>query len=81
MTGANVSYAVGGLRDRFLTALDDGDAALSHLLAEQLIGCHNALPGLACDQLGLPRHSTYSCAARVVLDTASASTAGVRSAD
>jgi hypothetical protein len=81
VTSAHVSYAVGGLRDRFLMALDDRDAALSHQLAEQLIGCHNALPGMACDQLGLPRHSTYSCAARAVLDTPSLSGSWVRTAD
>lgn len=70
MTTARGLYAVGSLRDQFLTALDKHDVLLSHQLAEQLIGCHNLLPGMACDQLGLPRHSTYSCAARVVLEGA-----------
>jgi hypothetical protein len=81
MTSAYVPYAVGGLRDQFLLALDNGDVALSHRLAQQLLGCHNALPGMACDQLGLPRHSTYSCAARVVLDTSRPFGATVRVVD
>ena len=65
-------YAPGRLRDEFLKALDDHDAALSHRLARQLIACGNPLPGMACDQLDLPRHSTYACAARLLLDGASA---------
>ena len=60
-------YASGRLRDEFLRALDGDDAALSHRLAEQLIDCGNVLPGMACDQLGLPRQSTYSLAARAVI--------------
>lgn len=71
MTNAFGFYALGSLRDQFLTALDSQDAVLGRQLAEQLIGCHNILPGMACDQLGLPRHSTYSCAARAVLEGAS----------
>jgi len=59
--------AGGSLRDQFLMALDNHDAVLSHELAHHLIECQNVFPGMACDQLGLPRHSTYSSAARAVL--------------
>lgn len=64
-------YSAGRLRDQFLNALDDRDAVLGRQLAQQLVSCDNLLPGMACDQLGLPRNSTYSSAARVVLDASS----------
>lgn len=75
------SYAIGSLRDQFLTALDNRDAALSHRLAEQLIACDTLFPGMACDQLGLPRHSTYSCAARAVLNGTTPPPASAASGD
>ena len=68
MTIAQGSYAPGRLRDEFLTALDGDDALRSQRIAQQLIDCDTVLPGMACDQLGLPRQSTYSCAARAVLE-------------
>ena len=61
------SYASPAIRDRFLDALDAEDRMLSAELARDLLGCANPLPGMTCDQLGLPIGSTYGCAARCVL--------------
>ena len=60
-------YASPKLRDQFLAALDADDRALLAQLAVGLAGCMNALPGMTCDQLGLPIGSTYGSAARQVL--------------
>ncbi len=61
------SYASPKLRDQFLAALDAGDRALVAELARSLAGCINPLPGITCDQFGLPVGSTYGSAARCVL--------------
>lgn len=61
------SYASPAMRDRFLDALDAEDRLLSAALARELVSCANPLPGMTCDQLGLPIGSTYGCAARRVL--------------
>jgi hypothetical protein len=63
----NATYASPRIRDRFLTALDADDRALCTELALSLAGCINPLPGMTCDQLGLPPGSTYGCAAQRVL--------------
>jgi hypothetical protein len=60
-------YASPKIRDQFLDALDADDRALSTRLALGLIGCMNPLPGITCDQLGLPIGSTYGSAAQRVL--------------
>jgi hypothetical protein len=60
-------YAPAAIRDRFLSALDSGDRALSTELAANLTGCSNPLPGMTCRELGLPAGSTYGTAARHVL--------------
>ena len=60
-------YASPAMRDRFLDALDAGDRTLSAELARNLTDCVNPLPGMTCDQLGLPIGSTYASAARRVL--------------
>ena len=60
-------YASPAIRDQFLVALDANDRALSTELALSLTGCINPLPGMTCDQLGLPIGSTYGSAARCVL--------------
>ena len=61
-------YASAGIRDEFLAALDADDRMLSTQLAVNLTGCANPLPGITCDQLGLPLGSTYgSAACRVLL--------------
>ena len=60
-------YASAALRDRFLGALDAGDRALSTELALGLTTCINPLPGMTCDELGLPIGSTYGSAAQRVL--------------
>ena len=63
----NAAYAPAALRDRFLGALDEDDRALSTELALGLTTCMNPLPGMTCDELGLPIGSTYGSAARRVL--------------
>jgi hypothetical protein len=60
-------YALPAIRDRFLGALDADDRALSTELALNLTSCGNPLPGMTCDQLGLPKGSTYGTAALHVL--------------
>ena len=60
-------YAPPAIRDQFLGALDANDRVLSTTLALNLTSCNNPLPGMTCDQLGLPPGSTYGCAARRVL--------------
>jgi hypothetical protein len=60
-------YASPTIRDQFLTALDAHDRDLCTRLALNLIDCGNPLPGMTCDQLGLPIGSTYGSAARRVL--------------
>jgi hypothetical protein len=63
----NAPYAPAALRDRFLGALDADDRALSTELALGLTTCTNPLPGMTCQQLGLPIGSTYGSAAQRVL--------------
>ena len=66
------AYALPKVRDQFLAALDANDPALLAHLAVGLTACMNALPGMTCDQLGLPIGSTYGSAARQVLSLAAA---------
>jgi hypothetical protein len=54
------------LRDRFLTALDQSDAAAVLEIARILIGCTDSLPTMTCFRLGLTPGSTYGDAAEVV---------------
>jgi hypothetical protein len=61
------SYASPQLRDQFLAALDADNQPLCIHLARDLAGCGNPLPGMTCDQLGLPMGSTYGTAAQTVL--------------
>jgi hypothetical protein len=61
-------YASADQRDRFLNALDAEDIGLCRTLAADLMNCANALPGMTCEQLGLPPGSTYGCGARAVLN-------------
>jgi len=61
------AYASPAIRDRFLGAIDAQDHALSMELAQNLTTCTNPLPGMTCDQLGLPAGSTYASAAHRVL--------------
>lgn len=63
----STSYAAAFVRDRFLNSLELSDRSLSVALAPSLLGCGNPLPGLTCEELGLPNPSTYDCAARRVL--------------
>jgi hypothetical protein len=61
------SYASPAIRDQFLAALDADNHTRSTELALNLTHCTNPLPGLTCDQLGLPVGSTYASAAQRVL--------------
>ena len=70
MSNVDRMYAPAQLRDRFLCALDGDDQSLRMRLAAELTMCMNPLPGLACEQLGLPPGSTYGSAARRILETA-----------
>ena len=63
----DTSYANGSVRDGFLNALDAADSRALLALARVLQNCLNPFPGHACDQLSLPKGSTYGCAARTVL--------------
>ncbi|HTR57324.1 MAG TPA: hypothetical protein VMM27_04035 [Casimicrobiaceae bacterium] len=63
----SATYAAPFVRDRFLNSLESSDRLLSVQLALGLLGCGNPLPGVTCNELGLPVHSTYDCAARRVL--------------
>lgn len=60
-------YASAKLRDQFLAALDADDRALFIELAVGLTESVNPLPGMVCEQLGLPIGSTYGSAAKRVL--------------
>jgi hypothetical protein len=60
-------YASPMIRDQFLTALDADNRALFTQLALNLVECSNPLPGMTCEQLGLPIGSTYGSAAQHVL--------------
>ncbi len=73
-------YASPRIRDQFLAALDADDRALSTQLALNLTDCTNPLPGMTCDQLGLPIGSTYGSAARRVLSLNAIPQAGPASA-
>jgi hypothetical protein len=66
-------YASAKFRDEFLAALDARDHALSNQLANHLMECGNPLPGMTCQELGLPVGSTYGCAARRILSRGSGS--------
>jgi hypothetical protein len=68
MTSSDLMYAPSELRDRFLNAVDAQDDALCDRLALDLKTCMNPLPGLTCQQLGLPIGSTYGLAARHILE-------------
>jgi len=63
----DTNYAPTDLRDRFLNSLDTEDRTLTLRLATDLSDCMNPLPGMTCNQLGLPLGSTYGSAARLVL--------------
>jgi hypothetical protein len=62
------SFTPPGIRDRFLAALDEANDGSAHRFALHLTTSRNPLPGLTCQQLGLPMGSSYGAAARWVLD-------------
>ena len=57
----------GSLRDDFLGAIDANDRVSALRLAAFLTDSHNPLPSVVCEQLGLPKGSAYSVAARFIL--------------
>jgi len=63
----DLQYASADARDKFLAAIDSGDWQACMRMALGLTTCSNPLPGMACQQLGLPARSTYGSAARRVL--------------
>jgi len=60
-------YAPAAVRDQFLASLDTEDWDTSRDMATNLTACGNPLPGMTCNQLGLPMGSTYGAAAKCVL--------------
>ena len=60
-------HSPSAVRDRFLDALDANDHLLLERVAVDLVRSRNPLPGMTCEQLGLPPGSTYGAAARHVL--------------
>ena len=62
------SFTPPAIRDRFLAALDEPDDVTALRFALHLTTSRNPLPGLTCQQLGLPMGSSYGSAARYVLD-------------
>jgi hypothetical protein len=60
-------YAPAAVRDQFLASLDAGYWDTSRDVATNLTACGNPLPGVTCNQLGLPMGSTYGAAAKCVL--------------
>ncbi len=52
-----------GLRDQFLTALDQQDYIALEAVRTYLTGCANILPSTTCILLGLKPGSTYSAGA------------------
>jgi hypothetical protein len=60
-------YAPGAVRDRFLASLQAGDWETTVQMATNLTACGNPLPGMTCNELGLPIGSTYGAAAQSVL--------------
>lgn len=66
-TENDVFYARPAARDAFLNALDSDDRDELTRLARDLVRCGNPLPGMTCDELGLPVGATYGAAARHIL--------------
>jgi hypothetical protein len=62
----------GDVRDQFLRALDAKDRAASLRLASFLTGSTNVLPSVVCEELGLPKGSSYARAACWVLASGAA---------
>jgi hypothetical protein len=66
-------YAIGRVRDLFLTALDEADPGRTLEIARHLVCCGNPLPYATCVALGLPPGSSYGEGARAVLAKAGGS--------
>lgn len=66
-TGEVADYAIGRVRDLFLSALDEADPGRALEIAVHLVSCGNPLPNATCVALGLPSGSSYGAGARAVL--------------
>jgi len=68
--GDDLAYAVGSVRDSFLSSLEEDDLDRATSIARHLVTCSNPLPNATCIALGLPARSSYGAAARAVLTKA-----------
>ena len=68
----DAAYAVGSVRDSFLSSLEENDLDHAASIARHLVSCSNPLPNATCIALGLPARSSYGAAARAVLFKTSA---------
>ena len=66
-TTLDTIHTPSAVRDRFLNLLDSDDYQLLKSVALNLVRSRNPLPGMTCEELGLPPRSTYGAAARHVL--------------
>jgi hypothetical protein len=62
------SFTPPDVRDQFLAALDESSTLNAATLALHLTSSRNPLPGMTCQQLGLPFGSSYAAAAKWVLE-------------
>ena len=62
------SFTPPDVRDRFLASLDESSMLHAATLAMHLTTSRNPLPGMTCQQLGLPVGSSYAAAAKLVLE-------------
>jgi hypothetical protein len=72
-TADDAAYAVGSVRDSFLSSLEENDLDRAASIARHLVSCSNPLPTATCIALGLPARSSYGAAARAVLSMTVAS--------
>lgn len=62
------SFTPPGVRDQFLASLDEPNTLNAATMAKHLTTSRNPLPGMTCQQLGLPVGSSYAAAAKLVLE-------------
>jgi hypothetical protein len=62
------SFTPPAVRDKFLASLDEASTLNAATLALNLTTSRNPLPGMTCQQLGLPLGSSYAAAAKLVLE-------------
>ena len=62
------SFTPPHVRDQFLASLDESSTLNAATQALHLTTSRNPLPGMTCQQLGLPLGSSYAAAAKLVLE-------------